>query len=166
MPVLIDGGTIVCETLAILSYLDAVYPEPPFFGRDPEQTALIWQAICECDGNLREPVDHISRPLFRWKGREFSDQINEAAGKVRKELRLLEAVMATTPWIAGDALSGADLVVYPVVMQLLRAAAREGEAELQLGIHPASEFSPKVSAWCQEMAKLPGYENAYPPHWK
>lgn len=166
VPVLIDGGTTVCETLAVLSYLDAAYPEPRLFGTDPGDTARIWQAICECDGNLRDSVGEISRPLFRGKGREFTDQITDAAAKVRNELALIEASLSKAPWIAGDNLSTADLVVYPVMMQLERAAAREEEAELELAIYPFGENFPNIDVWRREIEKLPGYQNAYPPHWK
>lgn len=166
VPVLIDDGTTVCETLAVLSYLDAAYPDPPLFGSDPVETARIWQEICECDGNLRDTVGEISRPLFRGKGKEFTEQITNAAAKVRDEFALLETRLSASPWIAGDRLSAADLTVYPVVMQLLRAAAREGEADLALALYPASEHFPGIDAWCAEIANLPGYANAYPPHWK
>tara|TARA_R110002110_G_scaffold1294_11_gene5337 strand:- start:2278 stop:2940 length:663 start_codon:yes stop_codon:yes gene_type:complete len=166
VPVLIDGGTTVCETLAVLSYLDAAYPAPPLFGFDPVETARIWQAICECDGNLRDTVGEISRPLFRGKGREFAAQITDAAAKVRDELALIETGLSAASWIAGDKLSAADLVTYPVVMQLFRAAAREQEAELNLSIQPAADHFPNIDAWCREIEKLPGYDKAYPPHWK
>ena len=166
VPVLVDDGTTVCETLAVLSYLDARYPEPPLFGRSPVETARIWQAICECDGNLRDTVGEISRPLFRGKGRDFADQITGAAETVRCELALIEAGLSKTSWMAGDTLSAADLVLYPVIMQLVRAASREAEAELELGIHPLGTHFPTIDGWCREMENLPGYENAYPPHWK
>ena len=71
VPVLIDDNVTVCETLAILSYLDAATPTPPLFGKSPIETARIWQAVCDCDGTLREPVEQISRPLFRGKAAEF-----------------------------------------------------------------------------------------------
>jgi glutathione S-transferase len=166
VPVLIDGDTTICETLAVLSYLDAAYPEPRLFGIDPGDTARIWQAICEFDENLRDTVGEISRPLFRGKGREFTNQITDAAAKVRNELALIEASLSKAPWISGDNLSAADLVVYPVMMQLERAAAREEEAELELAIYPFGENFPNIDVWRQEIENLPGYQNAYPPHWK
>lgn len=166
VPVLIDEGTTVCETLAVLSYLDAAHPEPLLFGENPTETGRIWQVICECDGNLRDTVGEISRPLFRGKGKEFSEKITAAAAKVRHELSLMEAALSKSPWVAGDRLSAADLVVYPVIMQLLRGAAREGEAELELAIYPLADYFPRTGAWCEAMSKLRGYENAYPPHWK
>jgi glutathione S-transferase len=166
VPVLIDGGTTVCETLAVLSFLDAQYPEPRLFGQAPVDTARIWQAICECDGNLRDAVGEISRPLFRGKGRDFADQITGAAETVRDELGLIQKGLSKTPWMAGNDMSAADLVLYPVIMQLVRAVSREAEAELELGIQPLGTHFPMIDAWCREMEKLPGYDNAYPPHWK
>ena len=90
VPVLVDDGTTVRETLAVLSYLDAQYAEPPLFGQTPVETARIWQAICECDANLRDTVGEISRPLFRGKGMEMAQQVTDAAEKVQAELDLIE----------------------------------------------------------------------------
>ena len=42
VPVLLDGDTVVTETLAVLSYLDAAYPTLSLFGETPEETARIW----------------------------------------------------------------------------------------------------------------------------
>lgn len=166
VPVLTDGDVTVCETLAILSYLDARVPTPPLFGKTPVETARVWQIVSECDGNLRGPVGDISRPVFRGKGAEFADRIAAAAETVRHELSLLEARLAATPWLAGAKVSAADLIVYPVMMQLVRAAAREDEASLSLAIHPLDTHFPSLGAWAARIAGLPGYDTAYPPHWK
>ena len=52
------------------------------------------------------------------------------------------------------------------MMQLERAAAREEEAELELAIYPFGENFANIDVWRREIEKLPGYQNAYPPHWK
>lgn len=166
VPVLIDGAVTVCETLAVLAYLDAAYPAPPLLGKDAPGTAEIWQAICDCDGNLRKPVGDISRPLFRGKAREFAQQITDASVVARDELGLLEARFSQGPWIAGEELSGADLTVYPVLMQLLRAVGRDDAIPLDLGLYPLVDHFPKLESWCEQIKALPGYDNAYPPHWK
>ena len=166
VPVLVHDGTTVCETLAILAYLDAIVPEPPLFGVTPATTALVWQIVSECEGGLRERVSEISRPLFRGKGEEFADRISAGMARVRDELALLESRLGSSPWLAGDTLSAADLVVFPVVMQLGRAAARPEAEPMKLGVVPLSKHWPYLDAWRKRVEALDGYDSAYPPHWK
>jgi len=166
VPVLVEGDVTVCETLAILSYLEAAIPTPSLFGNSPIETAKIWQAICDCDGNLREPVGQISRPLFRGKAAEFVDKITEAAETVRDELALYETALNENEWIAGDILSAADLIAFPVIMQLMRAVSREDAEPLQLAMYPLADHFPNLANWISRVEMLPGYDNAYPPHWK
>ncbi|MCK7510151.1 MAG: glutathione S-transferase N-terminal domain-containing protein [Desulfobacterales bacterium] len=47
VPVLKDGDYVVFESLACLLYLDRKYPEPPLFGRTPEEAGTIMRVICE-----------------------------------------------------------------------------------------------------------------------
>lgn len=166
VPVLVDGDITVRETLAILSYLDAAYPAPALFGATPAEAARIWQTVCDADAHLRGPVGDLSRPLFRGKADEFAEKITENAAVVCGELAPLEARLADEAWLAGDAISAADLIVYPIVMQLLRAAARDDAAPLDLGVYPLGEHYPALGLWCQRIEALPGYDDAYPPHWK
>lgn len=166
VPVLIEDDVTVCETLAVLAYLEAATPTPSLFGRSPIETAKIWQSICDCDGNLREPVGQISRPLFRGKAADAAEKIKEAVQTVRDELVLYETALNGNEWIAGDALSAADLIMFPVIMQLLRAVGREDAEPLQLAIHPLADHFPNLAIWISRIESLPGYDNAYPPHWK
>ena len=166
VPTLVDGSSTVAETLAILAYVDAAVPAPPLFGTSPESTARIWQTICECDGNLRHQVGDISRPLFRGRGAEFAEQITAAAENVRGELALLESRLGESDWVSGAMLSAADLTVFPVLMQLARAAGRDEAEALELGVYPFDQHYPRLAEWCGRIEALPGYENAYPPHWK
>ena len=74
---LVDDDTVVTN-LAVLSYIDASHPDPPLFGKDPVETARVWQTISECDGHFRGPVGDISQPLFVTKWR-VENQIAGAA---------------------------------------------------------------------------------------
>jgi glutathione S-transferase len=50
VPVLeLDDGTAITESIAICRYLEALYPDPNLFGRDPKETAVIemWTRRCE-----------------------------------------------------------------------------------------------------------------------
>jgi len=62
-------------------------------------------------------------------------------------------------------MSAADLIAYPVIMQLDRAGQREEAKDFDLA-YPLRDHFPNLAAWRARMESLPGYENAYPPHWK
>ncbi|MGH8149699.1 MAG: glutathione S-transferase family protein, partial [Steroidobacteraceae bacterium] len=47
VPILKDGDYVVFESLAVLYYLDLKYPQPPIFGRTPEEAGVIMRVICE-----------------------------------------------------------------------------------------------------------------------
>ncbi len=166
VPALRAGDLVVRETLAILAYLERAYPEPRLFGNDARHSALIWQMACECDSFLRDPVGAISRPLFRGKAEAFRDEIIAAAGIVRDELRSLEDRLQNSPYLTGEAISTADVIHYPVIMQLARAAGKEEAHALNLGLMPLEETFPCIVAWMTRMEEIPGYERTYPPHWR
>ncbi|MGH7964202.1 MAG: glutathione S-transferase family protein [Candidatus Binatia bacterium] len=50
VPILeLDDGTIIPESLAIMEYLEEIYPEPPLIGADAVTRALVraWERRCE-----------------------------------------------------------------------------------------------------------------------
>ena len=166
VPVLVDGDVTVRETNAILAYLDVAYPDPPLFGGTLSETAAIWQTVMEAEERLRTPIGNVTRPIFRGKAAEKAEDIAATLDTVRPELAALEAGLAEQPYLAGDSLSAADLVVFPAVMQLRRGATRDGAAALNLGVEPIADHYPNLAAWAGRIEALPGYDSAYPPHWK
>lgn len=112
----IDHGVTVCENLAILAYLDAAATTQSLFGNSPIETARIWQCICDCDGNLWEPVGKNWRPLFRGKTIEAADQIKEAAKSIRDEMALYDTTLQENDWVGGDVLTAGDLIAFPIIM--------------------------------------------------
>ncbi len=165
VPVLVDGDVTVRETNAILAYLDAAYPDPPLFGAGPAQTAQIWQMVCEAGDRLRTPIGNIVRPIFRGRGAEMANEIKEAMPPVHQELAALEMSLSDRAYLCGAALSAADIAVYPAVMQLLRGATRDGAEKLGLQVFPLDDHYPNLAGWARRIEAIPGYDNAYPPHW-
>src|SRR4029453_12557052 len=50
VPILeLDDGTVIAESLAIMEYLEELYPTPPLLGADPVTRALVrmWERRCE-----------------------------------------------------------------------------------------------------------------------
>lgn len=53
VPVLeMDDGTCISQLNAVCRYLEACYPEPPLYGRDPREIGLVemWNNICFTNG--------------------------------------------------------------------------------------------------------------------
>jgi glutathione S-transferase len=103
LPVLeLDDGTCISETIAICRYLEALYPEPCLFGELPIDIATIemWNRRSEFSFYL--PIEFASGFL----GEEVA---LGARQRVDKTMRFFDSELASRRFIAGDALSVADI---------------------------------------------------------
>jgi glutathione S-transferase len=164
VPVIRDGDFVLGESLAILAYLDRKHPDPPLFGRTPEEAGRIMLAISEFDAYLREPGTPVNRWLFGDKPR--TPEVDEALAKIRPELARVDAHLATSTWFVGDAPTAADLVWFPAMRVLVRANARTEARSRELDLFPFVELFPHIGAWIARIEALPGYDRTFPPHWR
>jgi len=165
-PVLRDGDMVLWESVAILAYLDQKFPEPPLFGRNPEETGHIWRVILECVCYLEAFSEAIVDGVFDRRVNMSEAQFREAAAKVHAEFQNFENQLSEHDWLAGDTISAADLVVYPFTEIFLRACAREPAASLDLGFLPLDKHHPAIAAWHERIRAIEGYDKTYPPHWR
>ena len=104
--------------------------------------------------------------MFLGSVAEKEAEIRAAATTVYAELVHVEAAVAKSPWLAGATISAADIVVYPWMQMLLRAAKREAAKPLNLKFLPFDVRYPHLAAWVKRIEVIPGYERTYPPHWQ
>lgn len=166
VPTLKDGDFVINESLAIMAYLDRKYAEPALFGRTAEECGLIWRIISECESYLIPEADKVIRPLFFGKGLEKVEEIQQAAQLTRNELRSIDTALAGSSWLVGATISAADIVLFPVVQSLLRAASKDAAQSLDLGFLPLVKNYPNIGRWVRQIEALPNYQRTYPPHWK
>jgi glutathione S-transferase len=166
VPVLKDGDYVVFESVAILYYLDQKYPEPPLFGRTPEEAGVIMRVICEYQAYAEPHVMRIARSFFTPPTPLRSDELAEAVQGVASEARSIEGRLAHSDWVVGETLSAADLVIYPGLKFLLRTLKKPAAADLSSRFLPLDVNYPALSRWAARMEALPGYEKTYPPHWR
>lgn len=104
VPILeLDDGTVIAETLAIMEYLEELYPNPPLIGADPVTRALVrmWERRCEIGVYL--PA---SRMVLS-KG-EVSDHARKT---LVARLALVNDGLAGREWLAGQ-FSIADIMLF------------------------------------------------------
>jgi glutathione S-transferase len=163
VPVLRDGDKYIYESMAIISYLDRVYTEPPLFGGSPAKNAEIMRIISEYNSYIAPHINHLISSAF------WSNSVNQAGLESTKqalfyELANLEKILKATNWIAGKDISAADIIIFPFIQLLKRS-----EAKLQdtMGYKLMFNYQrfPAVSDWLNRFEKLRGYYNTYPPHW-
>ena len=158
VPALRDGALTLHESLAIMVYLDRRFPAPPLFGETAEEAGLIQRLISEHESYFWGPLLRFVRPLlYGGPGAtvEKAAEIGEAAAALGAELGRLEVALAGSEHLAGERLSAADLVWFPSVQVVMRAAGRPAAARLGLVLAPAT------AAWAARIEALPGAEATF-----
>jgi glutathione S-transferase len=133
MPILeVDGVGRIIETLAITGYLDDAFSGPSLQPADPAGRVAMrtWMAICG-DYLFRDVVRAIPR------NRPPSDQELATA---RAALEHAESLVPDTPYLAGDALSLADLYLAPQLSN-----CHEKAAELLEGLDRLGAWAERIS---------------------
>jgi len=166
VPTLKDAGFVVYESLAMMSYLDRKYPTPPLFGTSAEETGSIWQAISECESYLTSAGDKVVRPLFFGKGLDKVEEIQQGAETIRHELKNLDQRLASANWLVGNAISAADITIFPLIQLMLRAATKDAAQPFNLQLLPLATNYSSLAKWVGRIEALPNYQRTYPPHWR
>ena len=166
VPSLKDGDFVLYESLAIMSYIDRKYPDPPLFGKTPEETGLIWRWLAECESYVVSAGDKLVRPIFFGQGLERVEEIQHGVQTLRDEFKRLDERLARSQWLVGDKLSAADIGIFPITQLVLRAASKEAAQPFNLGFLPLEQRFPNIARWAQRIEALPNYQRTYPPHWR
>jgi glutathione S-transferase len=166
VPVLKDGDYVCFESLAILYYLDLKYPQPPIFGRTPEEAGVIMRVICEYQAYIEPQLRTITRAVFNGEGDLAGDGVTSAMHAVANEARTIEGRLSKGDWVVGEACSAVDMVIFPGIQLLKRALERPEARELSSRFMPVEVNYPALGRWLERVAALPGYERTYPPHWR
>ncbi|MFG1317971.1 glutathione S-transferase family protein [Xanthobacter autotrophicus] len=129
VPVLVlDDGTVICETIAICRFFEALQPEPNLFGATPTEQGLVemWQRRVELD--LLYPIMMVLRHLNPGMATMEVPQVPEWGEankpKVLAALDFFNDALAGREFLAGDRFTVADITLLVAVdfMRVIRVA--------------------------------------------
>jgi maleylacetoacetate isomerase len=114
VPALEIDGTVIGQSLAIIDYLDATYPDPPLVPHDPLARAQVLAQALVIAADIH-PIDNL-RVLQRLTDQFGADQPAKDAWYrhwIAEGFTALEALAGDGPFLGGDAPNLADICLVP-----------------------------------------------------
>jgi glutathione S-transferase len=110
---MLDDGTVITESIAICRYLEALYPNPPLFGRAALEIARIEMWNRRLELHLLFPVSHVFRNSHPAMKQMEVPQVPAWAEankpRIVEFLALLDRELHDRAFAAGDAFTVADI---------------------------------------------------------
>ena len=165
IPVLVDGSTVLRESLAILAYLDRKF-DWQWFGDSAVVTGQIWQQLMDLENNVATALRQFARPIFFGGLPEKTDQVLAASQSLAYEFTLLDKQLKGKTWLVGDEFSAADVATYPLVKFIERAAGNPAIAHMDIELLPICDRFLSLNNWVKTLESLPRVKETYPSAWK
>jgi glutathione S-transferase len=145
VPTLVDGDIVVVNSADIVSYLEHRYSEQPVYPPAPAARvhARAWERAAD------SYIDPILIDISYWKWAERDDTmpaglLEAARADLEQVYGALDAELAGREFVSGEALSIADLALFPHL-----ASARA------MGVECSAERHPHLARWFKRLRALP-----------
>jgi glutathione S-transferase len=120
VPVLeLDDGSTITESTAISLFFEALRPEPPLFGRGARERARVamWQQRVEARlfGGVDGYFHHATPGLGALETYRNANWGAESGRRAHRMMEMLDAELATRPFVAGESFSIADITAFCAV---------------------------------------------------
>lgn len=145
----LEDGRVLCESRAICTYLEGLYPEPNLMGASAEERAFIEMADRRIEMNLLLYIANCARhthPALAVMEQPQFPEFGAAQGaKMREFARWLDAELGKQPYIAGERFTVADITAF--------CALEFGRGLIKF--KPGSEGFGHLQAWRDRIAERP-----------
>lgn len=143
----LDDGTVICESVAICRYIEDLHPDPNLMGADAKERAVIemWQRRMEFE--LLLPFASVFRhthPKMAALEQQVPDYAAVQKPQAEKRLALLDRDLGLTRFVAGDRFTIADITAFTTLAFFPRVCG------IALGDH-----LPHVARWMAEVGARP-----------
>ncbi len=146
VPILIlDDGTVICESVAICRYFEEIQPRPALFGEGPvgQATVEMWNRRVEFGlfGTVAAVFRHLHPKMSHLEVPQVAEWGEANKAKVAAMLTLLDGVLADRPFIAGHDYSVADITAL-VAIDFMKPA----RLDMPAGLDNVARWHREVSA--------------------
>ncbi|BAZ28357.1 glutathione S-transferase domain-containing protein [Cylindrospermum sp. NIES-4074] len=145
IPVLVDDGFNVVESLAILDYLEAKYPTPAMLPTDAKDLAIARMVKLLTVNELLPATTTFLPQILGLPGGD-PEKNEHSLQKIATVLRFFENTLDNRPYFGSENLTLADIVAGTVVSWLPK-----------VGIS-LSDY-PKINAWCDRLISRPSWQS-------
>lgn len=148
IPVLVDDGFSVIESLAILDYLEAKYPIPTLLPQNPKSLATVRMVELVTVHELLPTMNPLIRQMMGFAEVD-AEKLEQAKQQVGKVLHFLEKQLGDCPYFGGNRLSLGDIVAGTAIVWLPG-----------LGVS-LDEYLP-LQRWCEALMQRPSWQQTQP----
>jgi glutathione S-transferase len=145
----LDDGTILAEITAICEYVDEKKKDTPsLIGDTPEERAKTRMWTRRIDLNIVEPALNGFRfaeglKLFESRIRCMPQAADDLKAAARDKLKWLDGLMGSKPFVAGEKLTMADIMLFPF-LDFMKGAGQ-----------PLDPANKNIAAWYERMKARP-----------
>ena len=129
VPALIDGDTVVIQSMAMIEYLDETRPEPPLLPKEPERRAYV-RALSQVIGCEMHPLNNVRvlKYVTDTLGHEKETMQEWYENWISEGFKGFESFLHKNPFPGkfcdGDAVTMADICLVPQVFNAQRFHCR------------------------------------------
>jgi len=151
IPAVIHGDLVLFESTAILRYFDRTFSGPKLW---PDDSI----GIARCDQWVSAVCDSLVNAALRYMAARFgflpvpAEMQQKYLDKTREFVPIFDRQLGRTRYLAGDALTAADLFLAPVLFYFPDIAE----------LRAIGEAAPNCGRWLREMANRPSVQATEP----
>lgn len=149
IPVLTDNDFTVIESLAILDYLEAKYPQPALLPTDPQAIAKVRMVEMVIINELIPAMNPLTRHYFLGIPEPDAQKLEQPKWQCQTVLSFLEKQLGSHLFFGGDRLSLADIVAGVSVPWL-------PNMDVPFDAYPG------IAAWTQRLQARPAWQTTQP----
>jgi len=151
IPAITHGDLVLFESTAILRYFDRTFPGPKLWPADSV-------GIARCDQWASAVCDSLANAALRYMAARFgflpvpAEMQQNYLDKAREVVPIFDRQLGHTRYLAGDALTAADLFLAPVLFYFPDIPE----------LRAIGEAAPNCKRWMGEMARRPSVQATEP----